>query len=82
MVKYNYNKEKIMGYAYAMGTCSICKNTFAFNPLKVPSIRINGTREPVCQNCINAANLIRIKNGLDPIVPLPGAYDACDEGEL
>ncbi len=28
------------------------------------------------------ANPIREANGLDPIVPLPGAYEADDESEL
>jgi len=50
--------------------------------MKVPSVRINGVREPICQACVNRANPERIKNGLEPIVPAPDAYKACDEKEL
>jgi hypothetical protein len=71
-----------MGYALCMGSCFACRKPFAFNPLRVPSIRVRGSREPVCRECIEAANPMRIANGLEPIVPAPDAYDACDEGEL
>jgi hypothetical protein len=37
----------------------------------------------VCLDCVvHAVNPIRIANGLDPIVPLPGAYDPIDERDL
>lgn len=62
------------GYMFAMGTCVACKQVFAFDPDRVPSIRIDGQKEPVCRGCIERANPKRIANGLDPIVPLPGAY--------
>jgi hypothetical protein len=71
-----------MGYALCMGTCFACHKTFGFNPLRVPSLHINGAREPICRECVEAANPMRIANGLEPIVPAPDAYDACDEGEL
>lgn len=71
-----------MGYAQAYGNCIGCKRLFAFNPVHVPSIRINGVLEPICLNCVNAANPKRKANGLPEIVPLPDAYDACEEGEL
>jgi hypothetical protein len=71
-----------MGYALAMGTCFACHKPFAFNPVRVPSLRINGVREPICQECVDKANPLRIANGLPPIVPAPDAYDACEEGEL
>lgn len=71
-----------MGYALAMGTCFACHQPFTFNPVRVPSIRINGSREPICQSCVEKANPMRIANGLKPIVPAPDAYDACEEGEL
>jgi hypothetical protein len=65
-----------------MGPCYSCKALFSFNPNLVPSIRINGNREPICQNCIERANPLRKANGLEEIVALPGAYDACEESEL
>jgi len=69
-----------MGYYMAIGDCIRCGNTFAFNPNLVPSSSaITGVREPICQPCVTELNPIRIKNGLQPIVPLPGAYEPADE---
>jgi hypothetical protein len=39
-------------------------------------------REPICRNCVERVNPQRIKNGLEPIVPLPDAYEPVDESEL
>jgi hypothetical protein len=69
-------------FAMAYAPCIGCKRPFNFNPVRVPSIRHNGKREPICQNCVDAVNPKRIKNGLQPIVPHPEAYTACDESEL
>ena len=63
------------GYAIVMGSCYGCGSIFTFNPNKVPSVIVKGVREPICQSCVDRANPERIKNGLEPIVPLPGAYD-------
>lgn len=71
-----------MGYVMAMGPCIGCKLPFSFNPIKVPSLTINGTREPICQACVDRVNPVRKANGLEPIVPLPGAYEAAEESEL
>lgn len=65
-----------MGYMSAMAPCFGCGEVFSFNPDRVPSIPIDGVRQPVCQACIDRANPRRVANGLPPIVPLPGAYDA------
>jgi hypothetical protein len=70
------------GYAFCVGHCYGCKQLFTFNPLLVPSIDIQGSKEPICQSCAEKANPVRTQNGLDPITPLPGAYDACPEEEL
>jgi hypothetical protein len=70
------------GYVVAMGHCFGCGRVFGFNPKRVPSITIKGTREPICAYCVERANPLRIKNGLPPIIPAPDAYEACDEGEL
>jgi len=69
-------------YALAYGNCYSCKRLFGFNPVRVPSIRINGVREPICRHCIERANPKRVENGLQPIVPAPDAYEAVDESEL
>lgn len=71
-----------MGYALAMGACIGCGRMFAFNPVRVPSIRVNGSREPICADCVARANPLRIANGLEPIVPAPDAYEGVPEEEL
>ena len=71
-----------MGFALAMGPCIGCGQLFAFNPTRVPSCRVNGVAEPICQACVARANPERIKNGLPPIAVLPDAYEPCEEGEL
>ena len=71
-----------MGYAMAVGECISCKRIFSFNPMRVPSISINGVREPICQACVTRINPERKKNGVPEIVPHPEAYTACDENEL
>jgi hypothetical protein len=71
-----------MGYAFVTSSCIGCHRLFSYNPLRVPSIRINGVREPICRTCVERVNPQRIKNGLEPIVPAPDAYDPIDESEL
>jgi hypothetical protein len=72
-----------MGYMMAIGPCIGCRRTFSFNPLRVPSSSaITGTRAPICADCVERLNPMRIKNGLAPIVPLPGAYEPEPEDRL
>ena len=72
-----------MGYAIAFGECIGCGKLFGFNPLQVPSSSaVTGQREPICRDCVERINLMRIRAGVEPIVPLPGAYDPIEEGEL
>jgi hypothetical protein len=73
-----------MGYALAHGACFGCGRIFSYNPVRVPSITSpkTGSREPICQACVDRANPRRIANGLPPIVPHPEAYEPCDESEL
>jgi hypothetical protein len=69
-----------MGYFYTMGACINCGGIFSFNANLVPSSSaLTGHREPICSNCIEHINSIRIEKGLEPIVPLPGAYEAEEE---
>lgn len=70
------------GYVFCAGQCISCGRTFSFNPVRVPSVRINGNREPVCESCIIRANPLRIKRGLEPVEILPGAYEPVPEHEL
>jgi len=72
-----------MGYAFIITTCISCKATFTGNPNRVPSIRVNGNREPICRNCFDRWNEIhRISKGLEPQPLHPDAYEAVEESEL
>ncbi len=71
-----------MGYAIMFGPCYQCKEPFGYNPNRVPSLRINGIREPFCRMCIEEANAIRIERGLEPHPIHPEAYEPIDEEEL
>lgn len=71
-----------MGVVQAMSACVRCRRMFMFNPLRVPSVRVNGVREPVCRACIEGANVIRAERGLPPITYAADAYDPIDEHEL
>jgi hypothetical protein len=71
-----------MGYVTAMSPCIGCRRVFSFNPARVPSVTHEGTRRPICADCVERVNPMRIKNGLAPIVPLPDAYEPCDESAL
>lgn len=70
------------GYVFAHSACVGCGLPFAYNPHLVPSLRLNGVREPVCRQCVELANPMRVKNGLDPIVPHPDAYEPMPESDL
>ena len=59
-----------------------CSRLFSYNPMRVPSVRINGIREPICRDCVKLVNPRRIANGLGPIEPWSDAYDPCPEEEL
>jgi hypothetical protein len=65
-----------MAWMQAMGECARCRALFAFNPNRVPSVAVNGTREPICRTCVETANPERLRRGLPAIVILPGAYEA------
>jgi hypothetical protein len=73
-----------MGYAVVLGPCACCRQSFTYNPIRVPSVRFkkDGEREPVCLDCITRANIVRKQSGLEEIVPLPGAYEPVEESEL
>lgn len=60
----------------AMGPCVCCKAMFSFNPERVPSITVNGQREPVCRGCMETANEIRVQRGDKPHPIMAGAYEA------
>jgi hypothetical protein len=70
------------GWVQAMAPCFGCRKVFTFHPHKVPSITHDGVRQPICEDCVRRVNPQREANGLEPIVPLPGAYEGMPEEEL
>ncbi len=71
------------GYCWIVGECVGCGNLIHFNPNRVPSIRVNGEREPLCRSYFNKWNLFhRVSKGL-PDYPLdPNAYKPEPEENL
>lgn len=68
-----------MGYAIMLGFCAACKNPIQFNPHKVPSLMIQGVRQPICRACAERWNELHKENAR-PIQA--GAYDYLPEEEL
>jgi len=71
-----------MGYAFVIGPCLVCKKPFTMNPVRVPSFKVDGVREPICKPCMSHVNKKREENGLPPHSIHNDAYEACDEMEL
>jgi hypothetical protein len=71
-----------MGYVTALSACIGCHRPFSYNPHRVPSVAVRGQREPICIDCVIRVNPERVKNGLEPIVPLSGAYEPMAEEDL
>ena len=71
-----------MGFVAVISACVGCGRIFSYNPHKVPSIFVEGVREPVCRTCVELANPKRIANGLEAVIPDPEAYEPIDEEEL
>jgi hypothetical protein len=71
-----------MGYMMVIAPCYVCKRPFMSNPDYVPSVRVNaqgqpdpqGTREPVCRDCVEEANAKRVELGMEPHPIHPEAY--------
>lgn len=57
------------------GCCWSCRAPLAYNATYVPSIRIEGKREPLCRVCVETANPKRKANGLPLCVIHPEAYE-------
>jgi hypothetical protein len=68
-----------VGYMTVIGACFGCGRTFSFNATWVPSVPASvsgtGTKEPICADCVERANPLRIANGLEPIRVHPMAYE-------
>jgi len=65
-----------MGYMFVIGACCSCGCRLSFNADKVPSLRLNGVREPLCAGCFGKWNEIhRVSKGLEPLPLNPDAYE-------
>lgn len=69
-------------YGFAILVCFGCNQPFTCNPVRVPVCVHDGDRHPVCAHCVIRVNPQRVKMGLEPIVPLPGAYEVFNAEEL
>jgi hypothetical protein len=64
----------VTGWVFAVGECACCQELFMFNPDWVPSVPLDGVRRPICWDCVELVNPVRVANGLDPIRVHPNAY--------
>lgn len=72
-----------MGYAFILAQCANCNRPISCNPRRVPSIRVNGVKEPICKVCFDKWNEIhRTSKGLEPVPLHEDAYEPIDEREL
>jgi len=67
------------GYAFCVGQCCNCGGMITFNPVRVPSLRINGERQPLCEDC--ARKWIGLHPEANATIP-PDAYQPVAESEL
>jgi hypothetical protein len=70
------------GYVFAVAPCVVCQQRFFFSAERVPSVVVRGERRPICSGCVEVVNPLRVANGLEPIVVLPGAYKPDEAGAL
>ncbi len=71
-----------MGVALCLAPCLVCKKTFSFNPVRVPSFKVDGVKEPICEPCMQFINKQREEQGIEQFTWADDAYTACDENEL
>lgn len=68
-----------MGFAWMFAFCVACRMPIHFNPHAVPSLVVNGQREPLCRNCAERWNHLHPANAR-PI--RDDAYEPIAEEEL
>lgn len=65
-----------MSYMFVVAPCVFCGATITCNPTHVPSVKVDGKREPMCKACHTEANEVRVEKGLEPWPePHPEAYE-------
>jgi len=71
------------GYAFVTSACCACGAWISYHPHKVPSIRVNGHREPLCRGCFARWNEIhRLDQGMPALLVDTEAYEPCPVEEL
>jgi len=64
-----------MAWMFVQGSCVACNAFISFNPNRVPSISVDGRREPLCELCHARWNKIhRTAKNLEPVPIHPDAY--------
>lgn len=71
-----------MGYVMGFSKCYTCNQPFGYNPNYVPSVRVDGIKEPLCKTCIEDANSKRKALGISQFPVHPQAYEPLNEEEL
>jgi len=66
-------------YVFVIGCCIACKKLIQFAPTKVPSLMVNGRREPLCRGCAERWNALHPEEAR-PIQD--GAYEPQPEDEV
>ena len=71
------------GYAFMVGACVNCGVPLTYSPTHVPSIRVDGVRQPLCRGCAAEWNRIhRTSKGLPEVPVHPNAYEPEPEENL
>lgn len=72
-----------MGYINLISRCLFCKEMFVSNPDKVPSLMSpeTGHKEPICKDCIDWVNGLRVAQGDEPFSIHPNAYEPQHYGD-
>ena len=69
-------KTNMAGFMLVHGNCVACTSVISFNPEKVPSLVVDGRRQPLCRSCHKRWNEIhRGSKGLPDIEIQEGAYE-------
>lgn len=67
---------------YVACMCAACGTYIEVNPVRCPSLRVEGERRPICRTCFEEWNRIhRDANGLPRVELHADAYRMVPEGE-
>jgi hypothetical protein len=72
----------VSAWVAVVGPCWICRSMTQFNPSYCPSVRVHGTKQPICADCMTEINARRRAEGLAPHPVHPDAYEPADESEV